>query len=209
MLGQAIKKAASVAAAAAPSFVNFLCATTCLRTAGSFASLATSPHAPFTGAAGLCLRQPGGFQITELSGRGYNSRQASPAPMAINVSAVASSHMVFLGSSRCADDGKSFLPKRGAVPIIMTKMSPVRLTGTRRVKWRWLLVCWSLLTLPAILIAFLRLAAGARLPRSDPVYRALENRGLRPLGFWKWLAPAAVFLLLLSAALFLPERAAD
>lgn len=76
-------------------------------------------------------------------------------------------------------------------------------------RWRWLLVCWSLLTLPALLVVILRSAAGARLDWSNPVYRALENRSLWHLGFWEWLGSAAVFLFLLSAALFLPERADD
>jgi hypothetical protein len=80
-------------------------------------------------------------------------------------------------------------------------------SSKRAHQWRWLLVCWSLLTLPAILIAILRVAAGARFEWSNPVYRALENRSLWHLGFWEWLGSAAVFLFLLSAALFLPERA--
>lgn len=79
------------------------------------------------------------------------------------------------------------------------------LAGTHR--WRRLFVSWSLLTLPAILIALLRVAAGARLEWPNPLYQALENRSLWHLGFWEWIGSAAVFLFLLSAALFLPESA--
>jgi hypothetical protein len=63
-----------------------------------------------------------------------------------------------------------------------------------------------MLTLPAILIAILRAAAGARFKWSNAVYRALENPRLWHIGFWEWLGSAAVFLFLLSAALFLPEH---
>ena len=72
-------------------------------------------------------------------------------------------------------------------------------------QWRWLLISWSALTLPALLIALLRLAAGTHLPWSNPIYQSLESRSLWPLGFWEWLGSAAVYLFLLSAVLFLPE----
>ncbi|HTW87518.1 MAG TPA: DUF998 domain-containing protein [Candidatus Binataceae bacterium] len=82
-------------------------------------------------------------------------------------------------------------------------------SSKRADQWRWLLVSWSLLTLPALSIAILRLVAGARFQLSNPVYRALENRSLWHLGFWEWIGSAAIFLFLLSAVLFLPEHAAD
>ncbi len=69
----------------------------------------------------------------------------------------------------------------------------------------WLLVSWSLVTLPALSIALLRAAVGAHLDWSNPIYRKLEDRALWHLGFWEWLGSAAVFLFLLSAALCLPE----
>jgi hypothetical protein len=56
------------------------------------------------------------------------------------------------------------------------------------------------------LIAILRIAAGAHLDWSNSLYEALENRDVWDLGLWEWLGSAAVFLFLVSAALFLPEQ---
>jgi hypothetical protein len=75
----------------------------------------------------------------------------------------------------------------------------------RRRELGWLLLSWSLITLPALSIALLRAAAGAHLDWSNPIYQTLENRALWQLGFWEWAGSAAVFLFLFSAALFLPE----
>lgn len=72
-------------------------------------------------------------------------------------------------------------------------------------QYRWLLISWSALTLPALLIAILRAAAGLHLQWSNPIYQTLQSRALWRLGFWEWLGSAAVYLFLLSAALFLPE----
>jgi hypothetical protein len=71
---------------------------------------------------------------------------------------------------------------------------------------RRLTLAWSLIVLPALLILVLRLLAGARFQWSNPLYRALENRSLWHLGFWEWIISAAVFMSLLSAVLFLPEK---
>jgi hypothetical protein len=70
---------------------------------------------------------------------------------------------------------------------------------------RWLVVSWSVLTLPALSVVVLRAAAAAHLSWSNPLYQKLEDRALWHLGLWEWLGSAAVFLFLLSAALFLPE----
>jgi hypothetical protein len=78
-------------------------------------------------------------------------------------------------------------------------------SSTRNSEWRWLLVSWSIVTLPALSVVVLRVAAGAHLDWSNPLYQKLENRALWPLGLWEWLGSAGVFLFLLSAALFLPE----
>ena len=78
-------------------------------------------------------------------------------------------------------------------------------SSTRTSEWRWLLVSWSVLTLPALSVVALRAAAGAHLSWSNPLYQRLQNRSLWPLGIWEWLGSAAVFLFLLSAVLFLPE----
>jgi hypothetical protein len=73
------------------------------------------------------------------------------------------------------------------------------------VAWRRLVISWSALTLPALLIGILRAAAGVHLQWPNPIYQTLESRALWRLGFWEWLGSAAVYLFLLSAALFLPE----
>jgi hypothetical protein len=70
---------------------------------------------------------------------------------------------------------------------------------------RWLLISWSALTVPALLIAILRAAAGADLHWSNPIYQTLQSRAFWRLGFWEWLGSAAVYLFLLSGVLFLPE----
>lgn len=72
-------------------------------------------------------------------------------------------------------------------------------------KSRRLFVAWSLITLPALLTALLRAAVGAQLDWSNPIYLRLQDRSLWRLAFWEWLGSAAVFLFLLSAALYLPE----
>ncbi|HJU12458.1 MAG TPA: DUF998 domain-containing protein [Candidatus Binataceae bacterium] len=72
-------------------------------------------------------------------------------------------------------------------------------------EWRWLLFCWSLVTLPALLVIVLRIVAAAHLGWSNPLYHKLESRTLWHLGFWEWLGSVAVFFFLLSAAVFLPE----
>jgi hypothetical protein len=69
-----------------------------------------------------------------------------------------------------------------------------------------LLVLWSMLTLPAVLIALLRLAAAARLAWSNPIYGALKNPTLWHLGFWEWIGSAAAFLFLFSGVVLLPEH---
>ena len=68
-----------------------------------------------------------------------------------------------------------------------------------------LIIAWSAIVPPALLIASLRGLAALRLDWSDPVYRALQSRTLWHLGFWEWIGSGAVFLFLLSAALFLPQ----
>jgi hypothetical protein len=77
--------------------------------------------------------------------------------------------------------------------------------SNRNPQWRWLLVSWSMLTLPAVAIGVMRAAVGARLDWQNPIYQELSNRALWHLGFWEWLGSAAVFLFLLCALLFLPE----
>jgi hypothetical protein len=76
---------------------------------------------------------------------------------------------------------------------------------TRPSEWRWLLISWSVVILPALSVVILRVAAGAHLDWSNPLYQKLKERALWPLGLWEWLGSAAVFLFLLSAALFLPD----
>jgi Protein of unknown function (DUF998) len=78
-------------------------------------------------------------------------------------------------------------------------------SSIRDPKWQWLMVSWSLVTLSALSIVLLRAVAAAHLDWSNPLYQKLENGALWHLGLWEWLGSVAVFLFLLSAALFLPE----
>ncbi|MBV8054362.1 MAG: hypothetical protein JOZ29_08315 [Deltaproteobacteria bacterium] len=71
---------------------------------------------------------------------------------------------------------------------------------------RRLLIAWSLLLIPAIVVAALRLLAYVARGSSSGLFRAIENRSLWHLGFWEWIGSGAVFLFLLSSALFLPDR---
>jgi hypothetical protein len=70
---------------------------------------------------------------------------------------------------------------------------------------RPLILTWSLIVLPALLVVMLRLLVSAHLQWSNPVYRILESRSLWHLGFWEWMISVEVFLFMLGATLFLPE----
>jgi hypothetical protein len=74
---------------------------------------------------------------------------------------------------------------------------------------RRLLIAWSLLLVPAILVVALRLFAYAAHGWSSRVFRTIASRSLWHLGFWEWIGSGAVFLFLLSSALFLPEHASE
>jgi hypothetical protein len=69
-----------------------------------------------------------------------------------------------------------------------------------------LLLAWTLIVPPAILVLVLRLLAAAHFQWSNPVYRAIENHSLWHLGFWEWIGSIAVFLFLLAAAMVLSEN---
>ena len=75
---------------------------------------------------------------------------------------------------------------------------------------RRLLISWILLTLVPILGVVLSecllLTMRAQLPWSYQIDLMLKNALLWHLAFWKWIGSAAVFLFLLSSALFLPEQ---
>jgi hypothetical protein len=117
--------------------------------------------------------------------------------------------------------GKARLPRlhemlaRGAalalgVGMLMLWVSALKnwLTCSAKVlrRWRRLLVAWSLLVVPAILVLALRVLAYAARGSSSEVFRAIESRSLWHLGFWEWIGSGAVFLFLLSSALFLPDN---
>ncbi len=72
-----------------------------------------------------------------------------------------------------------------------------------------LLIAWSLLVIPAILVMTLRLLAYAARGWSSGVLRIIASRNLWHLGFWEWVGSGAVFLFLLSSALFLPDHASE
>jgi hypothetical protein len=74
---------------------------------------------------------------------------------------------------------------------------------------RRLLIAWSLLLIPAILVIALRLLAYAGRRWSSGVLRIIESRSLWHLGFWEWMGSGAVFLFLLSSTLFLPDHASE
>ncbi len=72
-------------------------------------------------------------------------------------------------------------------------------------EWHRLVIAWTLITLPLLLVVILGAAAAAHLHWSNPIYQLLRSRDLWRLGFWEWLGSAAVYLFLASAALFLPD----
>jgi hypothetical protein len=74
---------------------------------------------------------------------------------------------------------------------------------------RRLLIAWSLLVIPAMLVMALRLLAYAARGGSSEVVRIIESRSLWHLGFWEWIGSGAVFLFLLSSALFLPDHTSE
>lgn len=69
---------------------------------------------------------------------------------------------------------------------------------------RRLFIAWSMIVPPAVLIAAMRGLAALGLRWPEPIVRAIQSRALWHLGFWEWIGSAAVFLFLLSSALFLP-----
>lgn len=77
---------------------------------------------------------------------------------------------------------------------------------------RKLLVSWTLLTWPPLVgmavSEGLLLTAQIRWPWSHAIYASVRNSVAWHLGFWEWIGSAAVFLFLVSSALFLPERVA-
>jgi hypothetical protein len=81
-------------------------------------------------------------------------------------------------------------------------------TGTKRSPPS-VLVCWSLLTLPTILVLVLRLVKSAHIAALDPFYQAWQRSAAWHLGFWEWVGSAAVILFLFFAAWLLPERPAE
>ena len=68
-----------------------------------------------------------------------------------------------------------------------------------------LFIAWSMIVPPAILIAAIRALAAFRFRWPDPIARAIESRALWHLGFWEWTGSAAIFLFMLTAALFVPQ----
>ena len=75
---------------------------------------------------------------------------------------------------------------------------------------RRLLISWILITLVPILGVVLSecllLTMRAQLPWSYQIDLVLKNALFWHLAFWEWIGSAAVFLFLLSSALFLPEQ---
>jgi hypothetical protein len=88
------------------------------------------------------------------------------------------------------------------IPVIGNKTSNPRL-----------LFSWILTTLPPIfgagLSECLSLATYAHFAWSTAIDNALKNSIAWHLAFWEWVGSAAVFLFLLSSALFLPENTCE
>jgi len=74
---------------------------------------------------------------------------------------------------------------------------------------RRLSIAWSLVVIPAILVLALRVLAYIGREWSGGFFRAIGNRSLWHLGLWEWIGSGAVFLFLLSSALFLPDHASE
>lgn len=74
---------------------------------------------------------------------------------------------------------------------------------------RLLLLGWSLVVVPAILVLALRILAYAMIGRPRAVFPIIASRSLWHLGFWEWVGSGAVFLFLLSSVLFLADHASD
>lgn len=75
---------------------------------------------------------------------------------------------------------------------------------------RKLLVWWTLVMLPPLLgLALsegLALMVRTQTPWSHAIHGALRHFALWQLGFWEWIGSMAMFLFLVSSALFLPEQ---
>ncbi|MBV8360774.1 MAG: hypothetical protein JO189_22985 [Deltaproteobacteria bacterium] len=99
------------------------------------------------------------------------------------------------------------------IGMLMLWLSAIRTWFTSSTKGalrlRTLVIAWSLLLIPAILVIVLRLLAYAARGWSSAVFWAIENRNLWHLGFWEWIGSGAVFLFLLSSALFLPDHVSE
>jgi hypothetical protein len=70
---------------------------------------------------------------------------------------------------------------------------------------RRLLIAWSLLIVPAILVVALRVISYLTRKWPGGILDLIHNHGLWHLGFWEWIGSGAVFLFLLSSALFLSD----
>jgi hypothetical protein len=57
----------------------------------------------------------------------------------------------------------------------------------------------------AVLIAAFRGLVALRWRWPEQIFRAVKNHALWHLGIWEWIGSGAVFVFLLSSALFLPE----
>jgi hypothetical protein len=80
-----------------------------------------------------------------------------------------------------------------------------RSLGANGTSDRRLLIAWSMIVPLAVLIAALRGLVALRWRWPEPIFRAVQNRALWHLGIWEWIGSGAVFVFLLSSALFLPE----
>jgi hypothetical protein len=69
---------------------------------------------------------------------------------------------------------------------------------------RRLVVWWSLITWPAIVLLMLRLIIGVHFQVLEPFTRSLKQSAIWHLGFWEWIGSVAVIAFLVVSAWLLP-----
>lgn len=74
---------------------------------------------------------------------------------------------------------------------------------------RRLVIWWSLITWPAIVLLMLRLIIGVHFRVLEPFTRSLKRSAAWHLGFWEWMGSVAVIIFLVVSAWLLPASDRD
>jgi hypothetical protein len=74
---------------------------------------------------------------------------------------------------------------------------------------RRLVIWWSLITWPAIVLLILRLVIGVHFQVLEPITRSLKQSAAWHLGFWEWIGAVAVIMFLVVSAWLLPANDRD